>query len=44
MAKRKSSKIFIKDGDSVKVLMWAIVGNDGSVMMGFRGSLKKQLH
>jgi len=35
MAKSKSSKIFIKTGDSIKVLMWAIISSDGSVMMGF---------
>ena len=35
MAKQKSSKVFIKNGDSEKVFMWAIVGSDGSVMMGF---------
>lgn len=35
MAKQKSSKVFIKNGDSEKVFMWVIVGSDGSVMMGF---------
>ena len=35
MAKPKSSKVFIKKGDAVKAFMWAIVGSDGSVMMGF---------
>ncbi|WP_126453452.1 hypothetical protein [Sulfuriflexus mobilis] len=35
MPKQKSSKIFLKNGDSQKVFMWTIVGSDGSVMMGF---------
>ena len=34
MPKQKSSKVFLKNGDSEKVFMWAIVGSDGSVMMG----------
>lgn len=35
MAKKKSLKIFIKNGSVVKALMWTIMGRDGSVMMGF---------
>lgn len=35
MAKSRSSKIFVKNGDDIRVLMWAVVGSDGSVMMGF---------
>lgn len=35
MPKQKSTKVFLKNGDSEKVFMWAIVGSDGSVMMGF---------
>lgn len=35
MPKQKSSKVFLRNGDNEKVFMWAIVGSDGSVMMGF---------
>lgn len=35
MPRAKSSKIFVKSGPDVRALMWATVGNDGSVMMGF---------
>jgi len=34
LAKPKSAKVFIKNGSDVKAFMWAIVGSDGSVMMG----------
>jgi hypothetical protein len=35
MSRPKSSKIFIKDGNNTNALMWATVGTDDSVMMGF---------
>lgn len=35
MPRPKSSKIFIKNGADVRPLLWATVGPDGSVMMGF---------
>ena len=43
MAKQKSSKIFVKNNDHIQVLMWAIVGPDGSVMMGFPWESKQVL-
>jgi hypothetical protein len=43
MPKQKSSKIFIKSSDGAKVFMWAIVGSDGSVMMGFPWETKEDL-
>ena len=43
MAKPKSSKVFIKNGSDVKALMWAIVGSDGSVMMGFPWESKEAI-
>ena len=35
MAKNKSLKIFLKNKNVVKALMWTTIGSDGSVMMGF---------
>ena len=43
MAKPKSSKIFVKNSDNVLAFMWAIMGSDGSVMMGFPWESKEAI-
>lgn len=43
MSRAKSSKIFIKNGADVHAFMWATMGNDGSVMMGFPWSSKESV-
>ena len=43
MARPKSAKVFLKNGADTKAFMWAIVGSDGTVMMGFPWESKEAI-